>query len=46
MLDKVETGKLNPGLMVGKTVALDDASDVLSSMAGYETTGMSVITKF
>jgi len=46
MLKMIETGKLNPGLLVGKTVALDDAGDVLGSMAGYETIGMSVITEF
>ncbi len=43
MLRMVESGRLNPGLLVGDTVALEKASDVLASMTGYETLAMSVI---
>jgi alcohol dehydrogenase len=46
MLRMVESGKLIPQAMVGDTVALEQAGDVLASMAGYETVAMSVITSF
>ena len=46
MLGMVESGALSPGRLVGETVALEDVSDVLSSMGGYETVGMPVITSF
>ena len=46
MLDMVAAGKVNPGLLVGDTVALEDTTDVLSSMSSYETLAMSVITGF
>lgn len=46
MLGMVEAGKLNLGLLVGNTVALEEAGDVLASMAGYDTVAMSVITSF
>ena len=42
----VESGALSPGRLVGETVALEDVSDVLNSMGGYETVGMPVITRF
>jgi D-arabinose 1-dehydrogenase-like Zn-dependent alcohol dehydrogenase len=46
MLGMVEAGKLNPGLLVGDKVDLEDAGEVLASMAGYDTLAMSVITRF
>lgn len=46
MLGMVESGKLTPSLLVGDTVALEQAGDVLASMSGYETLGMRVITEF
>jgi propanol-preferring alcohol dehydrogenase len=46
MLERIESGMLNPDLMVKDTVTLDQASDVLTSMNEYETVGMSVITAF
>lgn len=46
MLRMVESGKLVPQDMVGDTVKLEQAGDVLASMAGYETVAMSVITSF
>jgi hypothetical protein len=42
----VESGALSPGRLVGETVALEDVSDVLTSMSDYETVGMPVITSF
>jgi D-arabinose 1-dehydrogenase-like Zn-dependent alcohol dehydrogenase len=44
MLKMVESGKLSPSRLVGNTVALEEAGDVLASMGGYETLAMSVIT--
>ncbi len=46
MLQMVESEKLNPGRMVGDTVALKKASDVLASLGRYDTVAMSVITDF
>jgi D-arabinose 1-dehydrogenase-like Zn-dependent alcohol dehydrogenase len=45
MFDLVESGKVNPGLLVGDTVDLEDTSDVLASMSTYETIAMPVITQ-
>jgi D-arabinose 1-dehydrogenase-like Zn-dependent alcohol dehydrogenase len=46
MLSKVESGNLAPSLLVGDTVPLEQAGDVLASMSSYETLGMRVITEF
>ena len=46
MLEMVKSKRLNPDLLVGKTVTLDDASDVLASLGSYDTMAMSVITSF
>jgi D-arabinose 1-dehydrogenase-like Zn-dependent alcohol dehydrogenase len=46
MLEMVESKRLSPGLLVGKTVTLEDASDVLASLGNYDTMAMSVITSF
>ena len=46
MLKMIASEKLTPGRMVGDTVALEQASDVLTSMSGYDTVAMSVITEF
>ena len=40
----VETGVLQPARIVGQTLALDQASDVLAAMDVYDTLGFSVIT--
>jgi D-arabinose 1-dehydrogenase-like Zn-dependent alcohol dehydrogenase len=46
MLRMVQAGKLTPELLVGDTIALEDAGDVLASMSDYDTVAMSVITEF
>jgi len=46
MLALVESGRVNPGLLVGDTVGLEDTSAVLASMRDYETLAMPVITDF
>jgi D-arabinose 1-dehydrogenase-like Zn-dependent alcohol dehydrogenase len=45
MFDMVESGKVNPGLLVGDMVGLEGTSDVLASMSTYETVAMPVITQ-
>lgn len=42
----MKTGKLTPGKMVSREVALDDVSDRLDAMTNFETKGVEVITKF
>ena len=46
MLAMVESGRLNPGLMVGDTVGLEATGNILASMADFDTVAMSVITEF
>lgn len=46
MLAMVESGQLNPGLMVGDKVGLEDTGGVLASMSDFDTVAMSVITGF
>ncbi len=45
LLGLVETGILQPARIVGQTLALQDASQVLDAMDAYETLGFSVITR-
>jgi len=46
MFELIGSGKLNPERLVGETVTLEDTSDVLASMASYDTVAMPVITRF
>jgi alcohol dehydrogenase/propanol-preferring alcohol dehydrogenase len=46
MLAMVAAGKLSPELLVGETLPLERAGEVLASMADYDTVGMPVITAF
>ena len=46
MLAMVESRKISPELLVGETVSLERAGEVLASMGDYETVGMPVITAF
>jgi threonine dehydrogenase-like Zn-dependent dehydrogenase len=46
MLQMIETGKLNPGRLVGEEISLEEAGPVLASMGDYDTVAMSVITEF
>lgn len=45
MLERIESGRLHPDRLVGDTVALEDTSEVLASMSGYDTLAMPVITR-
>jgi propanol-preferring alcohol dehydrogenase len=46
LLGLVELGVLNPARIVGETLPLEKAGDVLASMDSFETLGFSVITGF
>jgi len=46
LLGLVERGVLRPKTIVGETVALEQAGDVIGSMDRYETLGFTVITGF
>jgi D-arabinose 1-dehydrogenase-like Zn-dependent alcohol dehydrogenase len=46
MLELIAAGKVNPSLLVGDTVALEDTSRVIESMASYDTVAMPVINHF
>lgn len=46
LLNLVRRGILRPASIVGSTLALEDVSDVISSMTGFNTMGFSVITSF
>lgn len=46
MLDMIRTGKLEPQVLVGKELALEDAPRALMDMDKFEGTGISVITRF
>jgi alcohol dehydrogenase len=42
----METGKIDPGKIVGETVSLDDVPGVLESLGDYETMGIPVCNEF
>lgn len=46
VLDMIVSGKLNPHKLVANTVALEDASTVLTAMGMFGTTGVTVIDQF
>jgi alcohol dehydrogenase len=46
MLSMVERGRLAPGKLVSRTVSVDDAGDVLSSMDSFATIGVTVIERY
>ena len=46
LLGLVEAGVLQPARIVGQTLPLEQASEVLDAMDSYETLGFSVITGF
>ena len=46
MLEMIVSGKLNPGLLVGKTVTLEDAPGELEDMGNFAHTGVTVIDRF
>ena len=46
LLGLVERGVLRPKTIVGETVALEQAGEVLGAMDRYDTLGFTVITRF
>jgi len=46
MLDMVESGKLNPALLVGDKIGLDAAPEALMNMDKFQSIGATVITRF
>jgi len=46
LLGLVERGVLRPKTIVGETVALEQAGDVLGAMDRYDTVGFTVVTSF
>ena len=46
MLRMVETGQLAPGKLVRRTIAVEQASDVLAAMTQYNTLGVTVINQW
>ena len=46
LLRMIDAGRLEPGKLVTREVALDDVSDRLAAMTEYETRGIEVVTEF
>ena len=43
LLGMVESGRLDPGALVGREVSLDEVSDRLAAMTDYDTAGVEVL---
>ena len=46
MFEMIKAGKLNPALLVGKTILLEEAPGALMNMDRFENLGVTVIDKF
>ena len=46
MLAMIQSGKLSPEKLIGKTISLEQSIDALINMDKFETTGVTVVTKF
>ena len=46
LLNQVTAGKMKPGQLVTKTIALSEVNDALTAMSTYNTVGTTVITDF
>jgi len=46
MLSMVESGKLQPGKLIGRTVPIEQAGEVLASMTQYATIGATVVNQW
>lgn len=46
MFSMIETGKLKPELMIGRTLSLDEAPEALMAMDRFDGVGIGVITSF
>ena len=46
MLAMIQSGKLSPEKLIGKTISLEQSIDALMNMDKFETAGVTVVTKF
>jgi alcohol dehydrogenase len=46
MFEMIKSGRLNPGLLVGKTISLEETPQALVNMDKFENVGVTVINKF
>jgi len=46
MLDMIVSGRLNPRLLIGRTIPLEEAPNALAAMGHFATTGITVIDRF
>jgi len=46
MFAMIGSGRLSPGRLVGRTISLDEAPDVLVNMDRFEEKGVAVVTEF
>jgi alcohol dehydrogenase len=46
VFEMIKTGKVQPDLMLGKTISLEEAPEVLMNMDKFENLGVTVINKF
>lgn len=46
VFEMIKSGKVQPQLMLGKTISLDEAPDALVNMNNFENLGVTVINKF
>ncbi len=46
MFEMIKSGKLNPKLLVGKTISLEEAPHALMKMDKFENVGVTIINKF
>ena len=46
MFEMIHSGKLNPELLLGKTISLEEAPQALMDMNKFENTGVTVINRF
>ena len=46
MLAMIQSGKLSPEKLIGKTISLEQSIDALMNMDKFEASGVTVVTKF
>jgi alcohol dehydrogenase len=46
MFELISSGKINPGLLIGKRIRLDEAPKIIEQMDRYEGVGVTVIDRF
>jgi alcohol dehydrogenase len=46
MLSMIQSGKLSPEKLIGKTISLEQSIDALMNMDKFETAGVTVVTRF